>query len=100
MANRLAIPKFSSEDEEVEWYDRHKKEVEGELVRRMKAGDVIVRRRNPRTSDQNDLIPITIRLSKGDIEAARKLAAHQGIGYQTYLRVILRQALRRASVKK
>jgi predicted DNA binding CopG/RHH family protein len=97
MANKLKIPKFSSEDEEVAWYDRHKKEVEDELVRRMKSGDVIVRGRNPRASD---LVPITIRLSKGDIQAARKLAAHQGVGYQTYIRVALRQALRRASLEK
>ena len=41
------------------------------------------------------LRPVTIRLPAEDLDAARGLAAQKGIGYQTYIRMLLREALRR-----
>ena len=80
MAKKLVIPGFSSEAEDAVWHDGHKRQIEEEFVRRMKAGTVIVRRRkNKHVRKQADLSPVCIRLSKGDIETARKLAAQKGI---------------------
>jgi hypothetical protein len=39
--------------------------------------------------------PTSIRLPVEDLERARKLAAHKGIGYQTYLKMLLHEALGR-----
>jgi predicted DNA binding CopG/RHH family protein len=39
--------------------------------------------------------PVTIRLATQDLDKARGLAAQKGIGYQTYIKMILREALRR-----
>jgi predicted DNA binding CopG/RHH family protein len=37
--------------------------------------------------------PTSIRLRAEDIERARKLAARRGLGYQTYLKMLLHEAL-------
>jgi predicted DNA binding CopG/RHH family protein len=41
------------------------------------------------------LRPVTIRLATEDIDTARGLAAQKGIGYQTYIKLLLREALQR-----
>ena len=41
------------------------------------------------------LRPVTIRLATEDIDTARGLAARKGIGYQTYIKMLLREALER-----
>jgi len=92
----LTIPSFKTEAEEVAWWDHHRRRVETELRRRMKDGTTqtlaevaaAVKKRNP-------LRPVTVRLATGDIATARNLAARQGIGYQTYLKLLLRKALDR-----
>jgi predicted DNA binding CopG/RHH family protein len=38
---------------------------------------------------------ITIRIANSDIERARKLAEKKGIGYQTYIKMLLREGLDR-----
>jgi hypothetical protein len=102
MAKKLVIPRFSSETEDAAWHDSHKREIEQEFIRRMKAGTVIVpRRRNKQpVINETDLLPVRIRLSKGDIETARQLAAREGIGYQTYIRMVLREVLRLKANRK
>jgi len=42
---------------------------------------------------QKQTQPITIRLSIADIECAKALAVRKGIGYQTYLKSLIHQAL-------
>ena len=42
---------------------------------------------------------ITIRMQEGDIERARRLAEKKGIGYQTYMKILLREALDREDRK-
>ena len=39
--------------------------------------------------------PVTIRLATQDMEKARGLAAQKGIGYQTYIKMLLHEALQR-----
>jgi predicted DNA binding CopG/RHH family protein len=38
---------------------------------------------------------ITIRIANSDIERARKLAERKGIGYQTFMKMLLREGLDR-----
>jgi len=101
MAKKLVIPSFSSEAEDAAWHDSHKGEIEQEFVRRMKAGTVIVRRRKTKhVRNQANPLPVCIHLSKGDIETARKLAAREGLGYRTYIRMVLKEALRTKANQK
>jgi len=98
MAKRkLIIPKFASEAEDARWHDRHKRELERALERRIREGSTL-------TVDQAaarvKLRPVTIRLPIEDIDAARGLAARKGIAYQTYVRMLLREALQREARRR
>ena len=83
-------PKFSSEREEADWYSDNPgyvlqelqfAEAEGRLV----PGPVVKR---------SDLTtPVTIRLSQTDIAKAKLQAEKKGIGYQTYIKMLLHEAL-------
>ena len=52
-----------------------------------------------RTRRRAPLKPITIRTHRQDIRAARRLASVKGIGYQTYIKLLLREALERETRK-
>jgi predicted DNA binding CopG/RHH family protein len=90
MAKTLVIPSFAPEAEEAGWYQAHKQEVEKEFMRAWKEGKTF-----RASSRGRNLKPVTIRLSEDDIDAARKQASERGMGYQTYIRTVLHQALRR-----
>ncbi|MGH9405135.1 MAG: CopG family antitoxin [Terriglobia bacterium] len=91
MRQKIVIPEFASREEEAEWFDRHKREIEDELVRRIDAGDVKVLRRS-----RERLSPVTIRMNPEDLRTAREQADRKGVPYQTYIRMLLRESLRRA----
>ena len=57
--------------------------------RRYPLGDVLSAKR------KKDLLRVTIRLASEDIATARQLADDQGIGYQTYIKLLLHQALQK-----
>ena len=88
---QVLIPKFSSEAKEAAWWDAHRAEIETEIRHRVK---------HKRPLTLANLLhgvkpsqPITLRIPKEDLETARRLAAQKGLGYQTYIKMILRQAL-------
>lgn len=88
---KAPIPRFSSEAEEAAWWDAHRSEIESEIRQRMK---------QKRTLTLGSLLqgeklsqPVTLRIAKEDLETARRLAAQKGIGYQTYIKMLLREAL-------
>jgi predicted DNA binding CopG/RHH family protein len=85
------IPKFSSEAKEAAWWDAHRSEVEAEIRQRVK-------QKRPLTLDTllhgaKPSQPVTLRIPKEDLETARRLAAQKGLGYQTYIKMLLREAL-------
>jgi predicted DNA binding CopG/RHH family protein len=85
------IPKFPSETKEAEWWDAHRSEIEAVIRQRMK-------QRRPLTlgsllQGAKASQPITLRIPKEDLETARRLAARKGLGYQTYIKMLLREAL-------
>lgn len=88
MASKLVIPHFPSEDAEAEWLWKHRRELEKEMLRRMKEGTTY-----RRPGDNPEFQSITIRIPKDDIESARRQATKHGVGYQTYIRAVLHQAL-------
>src|SRR5271169_2591822 len=90
--NKLIIPKFASEAEDAQWHDRHRRKLESAVERRIREGSALNLRQ---AAARIRLRPVTIRLPTEDINAARGLAAQKGIGYQTYIRMLLREALQR-----
>lgn len=98
MSKKLVIPKFRSEAEDAAWHDQHMEELQDEISRQIKAGTAILVRANQ--PNPSELSQVCIRLSKSDLDAARRLAAEEGIGYQPYIRSLLHKALRREASRR
>jgi predicted DNA binding CopG/RHH family protein len=88
----LIIPKFASEAEDARWHERHRRQLERALESRIREGSTLTLQQ---AAARVKLRPITIRLPAEDIDTARGLAARKGIGYQTYIKILLREALQR-----
>jgi predicted DNA binding CopG/RHH family protein len=95
--NTLTIPKFASEAEDARWHDRHKRQLESATLRRIKEGSTYTLEE---AMARTKLQPVTIRLASEDIKNARKLAARKGIRYQTYIKMLLREALERETATR
>ncbi len=92
---RVVIPTFSSEAEEARWWDEHRAAIEqnlGEAIRGGSAQRGTAQRlmREARASKN-----ITIRMPLADLERARQLSSEKGLGYQTYVKMLLHEALDR-----
>ena len=80
------IPEFSSREEEAAWWDAHP-EVAAEIMRRaIKSG---------KTKGATPLKTGTIRLPAPDIKAAQDLAHQKRLPYQTYIKMLLHEALKK-----
>jgi predicted DNA binding CopG/RHH family protein len=90
---KQAIPKFSNEAEEAAWWDAHRSGIEAEIRRRLKEKRPLTL--NGLLEGARPSQPITLRIPKQDLETARRLAARKGLGYQTYIKMLLREALLR-----
>ena len=79
-------PRFRSEAEEAEWWDSHQ-----DLV-----ADLLLKH------GRHAAIPcksVRLRIPVTDIDKARQLAEVKGIGYQTLIKVLLHDALKREERK-
>jgi predicted DNA binding CopG/RHH family protein len=85
------IPSFANEAEEAAWWDAHRSEIEAEIRRRVKQKSPLTLGNLLRGAKPSQ--PVTLRISKEDLETARRLAALKGLGYQTYIKMLLREAL-------
>jgi predicted DNA binding CopG/RHH family protein len=90
---QVVIPKFSSEVKEAAWWDAHRSEIEAEIRQRVKHKRPLTLGSLLRGAKPSQ--PITLRIPKEDLETARRLAAKKGLGYQTYIKMVLREALER-----
>lgn len=88
---QAVIPKFSTEAEEAAWWDAHRAEIESEIRHRMKRKQALTLSNLLHGAKPSQ--PITLRIPKEDLETARRLAARKGLGYQTYIKMLLREAL-------
>jgi predicted DNA binding CopG/RHH family protein len=89
---KLIIPRFRSEAEDAEWHQRHRWALERAAERRILEGSRLTL---PQAVARAKTRPVTLRLAATDIDMARALAAQKGIGYQTYVKMLLHEALRR-----
>ena len=92
---RKPIPKFNSEKEEAQWWDEHREQTAEWMEEAVARGETttlteLLGRRKQRTGATPT---VSIRIDPEDIERARLLAAKKGLRYQTYLKMLLHEAL-------
>jgi hypothetical protein len=98
MADQLKLPKFASEAEEARWWFDHRDDEVAKAFEnaaaegKLQTGSVANLARGENAS--SGITPTTtIRLDPDDISRARALAAQLGLRYQTYLKMLIHQAL-------
>lgn len=93
ITKKLQTPEFKNGAEEARWYEKNQDALLAEFKDAAKDGTV-----GRGTLAKRGLTPTTtIRLDKGDIELARQQAEKRGLRYQTYLKMLIHQALREES---
>ena len=95
MADKLIIPTFASEAEEAEWWYKHRDELTKAFADAAARGELRTgsAARLARERAAGITPTTTIRLDPEDISRARALAAKRGLRYQTYLKMLLHEAL-------
>ena len=91
------IPKFANEAEEADWWASRRGR---EFVKR-KSADPLKKGAAPKGSrlvgqlNRTTSVQIALRLPEPDVTKARELATRKGIGYQTLLKMLVHEGLRR-----
>lgn len=85
------MPKFDNEAEEAEWWYQQRHRLTDEAEASETRGDLRLRRLP--ASETKPAKNITIRLLEQDLARARELASKRGLRYQTYLKMLLHEAL-------
>jgi predicted DNA binding CopG/RHH family protein len=90
MPKAIKTPKFGTEAEEALWWEKNQSLLLNEFEQAAKEGTIgrgTLMRRKGQTPT------ITIRLDPTDVELARAQAEERGLRYQTYLKMVIHQAL-------
>jgi predicted DNA binding CopG/RHH family protein len=91
----LKIPKFDTEADEANWAYENREGLATAFLQAAHEGRV-----RQGTLKQRGVTPATtIRLAPEDISRARALAARRGLRYQTYLKMLIHEALEREERK-
>lgn len=89
--NKTVLPEFKSEAEEAKWWFDHQEELDRDFAQAAAEG----RLQRGRDARAGAIPTTTIRLDPVDIEMARTQAEKKGLKYQTYLKMLLHEALTR-----
>ena len=91
----MKIPKFKNESEEANWLYAHRKEIEafkGKPIQDKK-GKLMTPAGIAAAYIAKQTCSVSLRLATTDIELAKTQAGKKGLGYQTYLKSLIHQAL-------
>ncbi len=93
----IDMPKFANEGEEADWWaSRQGREfVKQKSAGPLKKGSVPKGSRLVGQLNRTASIQIALRLPEPDVTKARELATRKGIGYQTLLKMLVHEGLRR-----
>ena len=90
-------PPFKTEEQEAEWWAKNQNLIANRFEQAKAAGKLgkgtVARVSRQRASQAGASPKITIRLAGDDLTRARTFAAEKGLRYQTYLKMLLHQAL-------
>jgi hypothetical protein len=107
--SNFKLPKFANEDEEAKWWYENRELISDEFQKAAKEGRLrtggirrlFAEKGIPFPETKATPTPTTtIRLDPDDIAKARMQAAERGLRYQTYLKMIIHEALRKAEEEK
>lgn len=85
----ITIPEFRKVEEEAGWWESRKgKRIAAALMERAVEAHKVKRRKVL-------LKTVTMRLPEPDIEAAKDIAYRKGLPYQTYIKMLLHEAIER-----
>lgn len=90
------VPRFRSEQEEADWWDKNRAKLDLDFLEASRKGQLQrldPEQLNARVTGATKVI--SLRLPEADLALARKRAAQKGLPYQTYLKSLLHEALRR-----
>jgi predicted DNA binding CopG/RHH family protein len=87
----LKIPKFENETDEANWLCKNREGLAATFLQAAEEGRV----RQGTLKQRGVTPPTTIRLAPEDISRARTLAERRGLRYQTYLKMLIHEALER-----
>ncbi|HEX4032714.1 MAG TPA: hypothetical protein VHX20_20305 [Terracidiphilus sp.] len=97
------LPNFANEDEEAKWWYQNRELISDEFQKAAKEGRLrrggvrrLLEERGIPFPEPQPLPTTTIRLDPEDIAKARVQASERGLRYQTYLKMIIHEALRAA----
>ena len=93
MRRKKQIPKFNSEAQEARWWDTQAGRIARDLEAAVGAGEDLTAQPAALLRVAATAKNITIRLPLEDLEKARALARRRGLRYQTYVKMLLHQAL-------
>src|SRR5882757_8045805 len=89
--------RFKNEAEEAKWWAKNQEFIAERFEKAKAAGKLgsgtVARVAAERASQAGPSPTITIRLAEDDLARARTLASRRGLRYQTYLKMLLHQAL-------
>jgi len=91
----IKIPEFESETAEARWWDERKIMVEDNLMHAMQSGTADKGSAQRLLKEARASKNITIRMPLADLERARKISARKGLAYQTFMKMLLHEALDR-----
>lgn len=91
----MNIPNFKSEAEEADWWDSHEDELADEFEKAASEGRLTI---GTIAKSAGALAP-RVPLDPEDISKAHYLAEKKGIRYQTYLKMLLHEALQEEESK-
>lgn len=93
----VKVPKFSNESDEADWWasPEGREFVRTQASRARAAGETV--KGSPLATKLNGgaTVQIALRVPEADLANARALAARRGIGYQTLLKMLVHEGLRR-----
>lgn len=92
MAKKTNKPAFASEREEAQWWPAQEDRIADAFEKAAANGTL---RRGTLDPMMSAIPPTTIRLDPADIARARKQAEQRGLKYQTYIKMLLHNALQR-----
>jgi hypothetical protein len=103
----LKLPKFASEKEEAKWWYDNRELLANQFEKAAKAGRLrrggvkrLLEERGISFQEAGPTPTTTIRLDPEDIAKARVQAAERGLRYQTYLKMIIHEALGKTQRKR
>jgi hypothetical protein len=91
---KTGIPKFTNEDEEAKWWASAAGRA---FLKRQGAPNNRIGSQLVGKLNQTSTIQIALRLPGPDLARAREIAERKGLGYQTLLKMLVHEGLRRES---